>query len=247
MNNIKLILAYDGNRYCGWQKSFQGLAIENVLQDVLEKILQHPLILQAASRTDAGVHATHQVVNFFTPLPLNLERFKLSVNALLPKDIVILSIDIMPLHFHPTLDCKSKEYHYYMCYGPTQLPQHRFYSWHYHYSIDIEKMRQASLSFLGTHDFTSFCNVSKTNTYSHYIRTIDEIKIEEMEPDRLRIQVKGANFLYRMVRNIVGTLAYVGNGKIQPSQLSEILQAKDRRAAGITAPAHGLFLHKIIY
>jgi len=247
MKNIKIVIAYDGGSYLGWQKTAMGPSIENTVQLVLEKILQHLVTLQAASRTDAGVHADHQVVNFFTTKDLHLERFKLSMNALLPKDIVVLDIEQMPFHFHPTVDCKNKTYHYCICSGPIQMPQHRHYSWHYHYSLDLENMRRACSFLIGTHDFTSFCNVNPDQIYSHYMRTIDLLEIAEIHPQRLQIKVKGSNFLYKMVRNIVGTLAYVGTGKIDDSQLPKILNSKDRKAAGLTAPAHGLFLHQINY
>lgn len=247
MKNIKLLIAYDGTRYLGWQKTAMGSSIEGVLQQCLEQILQHTVILQAASRTDAGVHAVGQVVNFFTSKNLDLNRLKISLNSLLPTDLVVTQIEQMPLHFHPTLDCQSKEYRYYVCWGPVQLPQHRFYSWHYHYHLDLAKMREASLYFLGEHDFSAFCNVKKNSHYSDYRRTIEEIEIMEIEPQRLCLRIKGPNFLYKMVRNIVGTLVYVGNQKILPFQITEILASKTRIQAGMTAPANGLFLHKVYY
>lgn len=248
MQNIKLLIAYDGSRYSGWQRTRMGLSIEECLQKALEQILQHPIALQAASRTDAGVHAVGQIVNFITPrLDLDLNRFKVSLNSLLPNDLVVLDAEKMDPHFHPTLDCVNKEYRYYICYGSTQLPQHRFYSWHYHYNLDLDKMHVAAEAFLGLHDFSAFCNARKNRTYSHYERSIEAIEILKLEEKRLCIRIKGPNFLYKMVRNIVGTLAYVGNHKLQPDQIPEILGSQNRVLAGMTAPAHGLFLQRVYY
>lgn len=248
MQNIKLLIAYDGSRYSGWQKTRMGLSIEESLQKALEQVLQHPITLQAASRTDAGVHAIGQIVNFITPrLDLDLNRFKISLNSLLSNDLVVLDAEKMDPHFHPTLDCVNKEYRYYICYGSTQLPQHRFYSWHYHYNLDLDKMQEAAEAFLGLHDFSAFCNARKNRAYRHYERSIEEIEILKPEEKRLCIRIKGPNFLYKMVRNMVGTLAYVGNQKLQPDQIREILESQNRVLAGMTAPAHGLFLHRVFY
>lgn len=248
MRNIKLIIAYDGRDYLGWQKTECGPSIEGTLQAILEQIFQEPLQLQAASRTDAGVHAHGQTVNFVTskekPEP---NRLMISLNNLLPKDIAVLSAELMPLSFHPTLECQGKEYHYSICCGPVQLPQHRFYSWHYHYPIDISLMRKGIAAIVGTHDFSTFCNFKKNAAYTDFIRTVDSIDIEEIETNRLRIKVKGTHFLYKMVRNIVGTLVYVGHGKIQLEDLTDIFNSHDRTQAGMTAPAHGLSLFKVYY
>lgn len=248
MHNIKLILAYDGTAYLGWQKTNMGPSIEATLQTVLEQILQQPIILQAASRTDAGVHAIGQVVNFLANHPVtDRHRLKISLNSLLPKDLTVTDVQEASLSFHPTLDCCGKEYRYYLCYGSTQLPHHRFYSWHYPYRLEISEMRSAISDLTGQHDFTAFCNTKKNSHYKDFLREVTDIKIVEMEKERLCIIVKGNHFLYKMVRNIVGTLVYVGRGKISREQLSQVLENKDRRAAGMTAPAHGLFLQEVFY
>jgi tRNA pseudouridine38-40 synthase len=248
MQNIKLKIAYDGGAYRGWQKTLMGPSIEETLQCVLEQILQQATPLQAASRTDAGVHAEGQVVNFFTSKQsLDLKRLQISLNGLLPKDIVVLTVDKMASAFHPTLDCISKEYCYYICYGVVQLPHYRFYSWHYSYPLKLEEMHQAAQFFLGKHDFSAFCNSKKNEDYAHFIREINEIEIREIENKRLCIRIKGNQFLYKMVRNIVGTLLYVGRGKIKKEDIPKIIQFGHRPDAGITAPAHGLFLHQVNY
>lgn len=247
MQNIKLVIAYDGTAYRGWQATPMGPSVEATLQQILEQILQHPAPLQAASRTDAGVHAQGQVVNFFTSKQLDLDRLKISLNSLLPKDIVVLQAEKMSPTFHPTLNCTSKEYRYYICYGPAQLPQHRLYSWHFPCHLALEEMRAAIPFFIGNQDFSAFCNVKKQTSYLHFIREIYLLELIELGDCRLCIRIQGNNFLYKMVRNIIGTLLYIGKGKIRKEEVPTIIQSEDRTQAGVTAPAHGLFLYEVYY
>ncbi|MBA3958004.1 MAG: tRNA pseudouridine(38-40) synthase TruA [Parachlamydiaceae bacterium] len=247
-SNIKLLIAYDGAPYLGWQKNNVGPSVESTLQDILEQILQEKIQLQAASRTDAGVHARGQVVNFlpYKPLP-DLSKLQHSLNSLLKGSIVVCSIERMPHDFHPTLDCIGKEYRYTICYGAIQMPQHRFYSWHYPERLNLQLMREAADLLKGTHDFSAFCNFKKNASYTDYVRTIHEIKIVELSENSLELHISGNHFLYKMVRNIVGTLAYVGNGKLLVDDVPQLLLTGDRTQAGVTAPAHGLTLHHILY
>lgn len=248
MHNIKIIVAYDGTSFLGWQKTRTGPSIEECLQSAIEQILQHPITLQAASRTDQGVHANGQVVNFLTLKPIpNFNIFRTSLNALLPKSIVILKAEEMSLAFHPTLDSIGKEYRYFICYGPTQMPQYRHFSWHVHYLLQLNKIKEALPYFIGTHDFSAFCNFKKNAHYSSYIRQISKIEIIELEERRFYFQIIGNHFLYRMARNLVGTLIGIGRGQIDLSSIPHILESKKRAQAGMTAPAHGLFLHQVFY
>lgn len=240
--NIKLLLAYDGAQYHGWQDS-----LEKTLSDVLEKICQHPIMLQAASRTDAGVHAYGQVANFKTSKELDLGQLHCSLNQLLPKNIVIRGVEFAPDEFHPTLDARSKEYRYYLCLGKFQFPHHRFYSWHVPQKLDFEAIDSAAQALCGKRDFSSFCNHRANSSYTHYIREISSINIIKVEENRLCFIIRGNNFLFRMVRNIVGTLVHIGRGKLALENLPSIIDAHDRTYAGITAPAHGLFLHEVFY
>lgn len=247
-HNIELVIAYDGRAYLGWQKTPLGPSIEATLQAVIEQVLQHPTPLQAASRTDAGVHAQGQVVNFTTVKPpLDLYRFQLSINSLLPKDIIILSTRLMPLSFHPTLNCSGKEYHYFVCTGPAQLPQHRFYSWHVYDPLNLSLIRQALPLLVGEHNFAAFCNVKKNTHYTDYVRTVQKFELKELDEQRLSFQICGNHFLYKMVRNLVGTLIDIGRGTVPLEHLPSILQSHSRRQAGVAAPAHGLFLHQVFY
>lgn len=248
MKNIRLIAAYDGTAYLGWQKTRMGPSIEGTLQPIIEKILQSPIQLQAASRTDAGVHVRCQVINFFTERgTLDLNKFLASLNRLLPDDISILAVDEVPLEFHPSLNAHKKEYRYYVTNGPVQYPEHRHYSWHYPKKLDILKMRFAAQMLIGEHDFSAFCNVMKNREYQHTRRILYRLEIHQLNDERLCFVVEGNSFLYKMVRNIVGTLIYVGCGKIEVDNVEDILCGRKRIHAGVTAPAHGLTLHRIEY
>jgi len=248
MDNIRLTLAYEGTRFLGWQKTNTGLSVEGILEQVLAKILQHDISLQAASRTDAGVHAAAQVVNFFTSKEnVRLDRLQLSLNKLLPKDIAVLSIEKIQSHFHPTLHCLGKEYHYELCYGTAQFPMHRHFSWHYPCSLDISAMTLAAALMEGEHNFSAFCNFRKNIAYKSYVRQIEFIRLIELPGQRLHFEIRGNSFLYKMVRNLVGTLVYVGCGKIHIQEIPALLSGGKRPQAGITAPAHGLCLFRVFY
>lgn len=248
MRNIKLIIAYDGTNYLGWQKTHTGPSIEEAVQKSLETILQESISLQAASRTDAGVHADNQVINFFIEKEtLDLEKVKYRLNRVLPKDIIVKSIHEMPLTFHPTLDCKGKEYLYSICYDAVQMPHDRCYSWHYPRPLNIKNMQAAAIMMTGTHDFEAFCNSKKNGDYVDFIRTIYEISLVELPGKKLKIRVYGNNFLYKMVRNIAGSLLYIGDGRIALDTFPEIFAKRDRTLLGVTAPAHGLRLCNVLY
>lgn len=235
--NIALTIAYDGTSFYGWQETKEGPSIEGHLKEALERILQHPVELQAASRTDRGVHAQGQVVNFFTPKELSL----LSINALLPKEIRVCDLKEENDAFHPTLDAVGKEYHYRICLGPVQQPSLRQISWHVPHKLDVEKMKKAAKYLEGTHDFSAFCTGERRFDAT---RTLDKVSIFE-DKDGLLIVVRGDSFLYKMVRTLVGTLVHIGRGKIE--NIEQVLQSKERVEAGEAAPAHGLVLKKVFY
>lgn len=244
---IRCLVAYDGTHYLGWQKTEMGPSIEQTLEEVFVQILQHPVQLDAASRTDAGVHARGQVVCFSLQKPnLDLTKLRKSANALLPEDIAILSMEKAVPEFHPTLDCTGKEYIYQVCLGDAQSPFYRFFSWHFPYSIDHGAIQKACQLIIGTHDFSTFCNERKLWT-KDTVRTIFTCSWEQIDEERYQIRISGNNFLYRMVRNVAGTLLYIGCGKIPLESLNEIMKGKDRTLAGVTAPALGLTLNKVFY
>lgn len=246
--NIVLKVAYDGSSYLGWQKTKMGQSIEETLSQALSQILNEEIFLQAASRTDAGVHAAGQIVNFFTVKPIaSPPDFKIQVTCLLPEDITVTECSIAPDDFHPSLDASWKEYIYELCYGDVQLPFTRNYSWHFPYPLHLAEMQAAARLLLGTHNFRSFCNVRKPEGYSCYERSLYQLNIIDLGSNRLRFEIRGNHFLYKMVRNLVGTLVYVGCGKMKKEQIPGLLAGKQRNLAGVTAPACGLTLHRIHY
>jgi tRNA pseudouridine38-40 synthase len=247
--NVKLTVAYDGTCYLGWQKTQEGPSIEESLQAALEKIIQRPIALQAASRTDAGVHAEGQIVNFLLPTPcsLDMERLRYSLNSMLPSDIVILHAEFAHPDFHPSLGCTGKEYHYYVSLGPYLLPWDARYCWYYGYPLQFDAMQEGAKALVGTHNFSAFCNTSKERNYKDKIRTLQSIEIDRITSQKIRFRIQGNHFLYKMVRNIVGTLLDIGRGKIDVCAIPTILKSLDRTYAGVTAPAAGLFLHRVIY
>jgi tRNA pseudouridine38-40 synthase len=236
-----VLLAYVGTHYKGWQGS-----IEKKLSSALETLLQHPVALQAASRTDAGVHAWGQVVNFFSSTELPLNRMQHRLNQLLPPDIVVRSLSLEDPSFHPTLDARGKEYLYTLCSGPVQLPYRRAFSWHVPDSLNLESMHAASRCLLGSHDFSAFCNERALWDRSS-LCTLETIEILPLEGGQLKILLKGDHFLYKMVRNLVGTLVSVGRGQMKEEETSVILKSLDRTRAPLTAPAHGLRLEQVWY
>lgn len=247
--NIRFILAYDGTNYQGWQKGSQGITIEEIVEEILSRIYQHPIALQAASRTDAGVHARGQVVNFLACKDLDLNKVGFSLNRLLPKDMIATHLERAPSSFHPSLDAIGKEYRYYICNEQIQQPFHRCYSWHIPRPLMYDAIDEGMHTLSGRFDWASFCNHRPTHCYEHYMReiSITRIQMQEEGTNRFYFALKGDNFLYRMARNLVGTLIDVGRGKIRKEALTEIVSAQDRRQAGISAPAHGLFLHRVFY
>ncbi|MEI6242995.1 MAG: tRNA pseudouridine(38-40) synthase TruA [Chlamydiota bacterium] len=244
MKNILLVLAYDGSPFLGWQKTRYGKSIEETLQNALEKIFQEPITLQAASRTDAKVHAKGQIVNFFIHQKFSyIPELQYKLNSLLPKELCVLHVEEKPLSFHPTLDPVSKEYHYYLCTTKNLFPSTLPYVWHYPNTIDFPLMQKAFPILLGTHDFSSFTNKKPKNA----ICSLYRIEIFPEKNHIYRIEIEGNRFLYNMMRILVGTLANIGSGKIQIDALPLILQNHQRKYSGITAPPHGLFLAKVSY
>lgn len=247
-DSICLHLAYDGSAFFGWQDNHQQRSVEAVLRAVLSQILQHPLTLQAASRTDAGVHAKGQVVHFFTPKrSLHLEDLHHSLNALLPEEMSVSCIERKPLSFHPSLDACRKEYHYHLHCTPYPDPFQRHFSWHVPFELDLNAMVRAASELVGSRDFRAFRNHRPDLVEKNGECTLEKVEISKEKERALCIQMVGDRFLYRMARNIAGTLVYVGKGKIAPHAMQAILESQDRTQAGVTAPAHGLCLMRIDY
>ncbi|PJD94928.1 MAG: tRNA pseudouridine(38-40) synthase TruA [Parachlamydia sp.] len=247
MKNIRLTIAYDGGRFLGWQKTIAGPSVQESLENILKQILQEEIALQAASRTDAGVHAHGQIANFFTSATLDLTKFLHSLNRMLPKDIAVLAAEVAPPRFHPTLDCLSKEYRYHIATEAIHTPDKRYYTWHCPGDLDYEAMQKAAAHLIGRHDFSAFCNRKKNEVYDSHVREVTEISLHPQTSHQFYFKVCGHSFLYKMVRNIVGTLIYVGKGKLKETDMPELLFSGDRKKIGMTAPAHALTLFKLYY
>jgi tRNA pseudouridine38-40 synthase len=231
----KAIIAYDGTRYLGWQKTITGPSIQEELKKAIFQITGAESTPEAASRTDRGVHAEGQVIQFALSKQIDTQKLLKGLNAVLPSDIRVLEISLK--EFHPTLDAIGKEYRYRICQVPVQDPTIRLYSWHIPQGLDWVKIELAAKDLIGTHDFTAFANEGEKNP----ICTLESIVFDGI------FKIRGDRFLYKMVRNLVGTLVYVGSGKLPVDSIPSILTSKDRKKAGLTAPAHGLYLHQVFY
>lgn len=254
--NIKLVISYDGTNYAGWQKQAagRGLGIQQVIEDTLGKLLGDVTHITGAGRTDAGVHALGQVANFYTESSLPVERMAYAMNNRLPKDIRVCAAEAVPEAFHARYDAMGKTYCYYVT--PESMPtvfQNR-YSWHLSEPLDMEKMREAAAYFLGEHDFRNFA--ASGSSVQDFVRRIDVCRItrEQVAPampwlesgNFLCFRLSGNGFLYKMVRNIVGTLVLVGKGKLAPTAIPALLQAGAKPNIA-PAPAHGLFMERVYY
>ena len=244
MKRVKIIVAYDGTNYCGWQVQPNGITIESVLNHHLSELLGEEIHVIGASRTDSGVHADGNVAVFDTSARMPAERISYALNTRLPQDIRIQDSCEVPSDFHPRFQRTVKTYEYRICSRKFPDPCSRLYSLFYYWELDVEQMKKAAAYLVGEHDFTSFC--TKKEEVTNCVRTIYSLDIEKTG-DQIVICIRGNGFLYNMVRIITGTLLRVGGGLIKPEQISEILAARDRSAAAETAPAHGLKLVKIEY
>ena len=234
-----MTVAYDGTAYYGWQIQPGVPTIEGELNRALSGLLQEDIQVIGASRTDSGVHALCNVAVFDTDARIPGEKISYALNQRLPEDIRIQKSEETAQDFHPR-HCKSrKTYEYRILNRQFPLPTRRLYAYFTYVPLDLEKMRQAAAPLVGEHDFKSFCSPSAA--VESTIRTIYDLTVEK-ERDEIIIRVCGGGFLYNMVRIIAGTLMEAGRGNMQPGKVKEILAAKDRRAAGPTAPACGLTL-----
>jgi tRNA pseudouridine38-40 synthase len=200
--------------------------------------------IAASGRTDAGVHAKGQVIHFDSALSLPEDKWELALNSMLPEDISVLSVEKADSAFHVRFDASGKEYRYFLYQSPKRDPFQRNYAYHYPYPLNLAVMRKACTFLLGTHDFSSFC--SARTEVEDKVRTIETIEISQ-DGDRISFRFIGNGFLYNMVRILVGTLIEVGSGKRQPEEIVGILEKRDRRYAGKTAPGQGLYLWKVFY
>lgn len=245
MKNYKIIIQYDGTRYSGWQaqKSTPD-TIQAKIEHVLGTLANHPVEIMGSGRTDAGVHALGQVANFHIEDSFSKEEILLALNQYLPKDIAVCSIEEVDLRFHSRLTAVKKTYVYRIHTSPISNVFERKFVYDYQIPLDVEKMRQAAVHLVGTHDFKSFCANKKMKKST--VRTIYSIDIEELA-DEIKISYTGNGFLMNMVRILTGTLIEVGDGRRSADSMPDILLALDRETAGYTAPPQGLCLKEVFY
>ncbi len=240
-------IAYDGLSFLGWQKSSDGPSVEEALEKVCYQIFQEPVFFRAASRTDKGVHALFQIIDFTTTRSItDYHTFIISLNSLLPEEIRCLSAFPAPENFHPTLSALDKSYQYSISTGPVQLPLCRHTYWHVHYPLDMALFKEAASLFKGTLDFRGLCNQRHGLNETRTVCSVHNITIKESRNEIL-ITIKADRFLYKMARNIIGSMVWVARGKIPLSSITSALQSRKRSEAGVTAPAHGLCLIDINY
>jgi len=248
MRSLKLKVQYNGGQYAGWQVQPNLATVQGELEKAWTKITGESLRLVASGRTDSGVHALGQVVSLSTATDKDDETLCRALNAHLPDDIAVLELVPVPAGFHAIRDSRSKRYRYWIQNGGVMDVFWRGFAWHLREPISIAPMREAAQRLVGKHDFVSFQAARSDRKTT--VRTVFDLPIEEVNRDGvplIRLEISADGFLYNMVRNIVGSLVAVGNGDQPDAWIDDVIAAKDRRAAGVTAPAHGLFLVSVEY
>ena len=243
--NIRLTVAYDGSRYHGWQRQKNSTTVQGNIEDRIRLMIgEHPRLI-ASGRTDAGVHAHRQVCNFVTRSKIRPPAIRKGLNSLLEDDIFIIEAAYVPMKFHARYSAVSKTYEYLILNREDPDIFRRNYLWHVRPPLDSKLMAGALSLLEGTHDFSSFRSSGSDN--HNPVRTVTRAELHNPADGLLRIIIEADGFLRHMVRNIVGTLAGVGRGKITPRRFEEIFGSKDRRLAGVKAPPQGLFLVEVRY
>jgi tRNA pseudouridine38-40 synthase len=245
---FKLEIAYDGTHYEGWQVQKIGTGVQEKVEAALAKLFPgHPRV-HSSSRTDTGVHALGMVAHFELPTAeckMTARKLALALNAWLPEDIRVLSVSRAREDFHARFDATGKQYRYFVWNHAAMNPLVRHTAWHVPRPLDVQAMRRAAPFFVGQHDFQSFAanpGYAKETT----VRVLSRCDVRQ-SGRMLTFIIEGEGFLYKMCRGIVGTLVQVGLGKFAPGEIKPMLAEKDRRVAGMTAPAHGLVLWKVFY
>lgn len=244
MPKYKISLQYTGTRYAGWQIQKHGNTIQGELTEAIRKITRETVSVVGAGRTDSGVHAVEQVAHFRVSKRFPPEKLFRGINAVLPRDIRVVRIKLAPPGFHARRQAVKKRYEYRIYTGDPLSPFLCGQVWHHPRRLDISSMERAAEYLCGSHDFTGFA-ASRT-TVPNRVRCVYLSRVAK-RGHQILYRVEANGFLHHMVRNIVGTLIEIGNGKRPPEDMLRVLESKDRRLAGPTAPAEGLYLMKVWY
>ena len=240
---VKMIVAYDGTNYCGWQIQPNGITIEQVLNEHLSRLLKEDIKVTGASRTDAGVHSLGNVCMFDTNTRMPAEKISYALNQKLPEDIVVVDSCEVSDDFHPRFSKSRKTYEYRILNARFRNPTRRLDTYFYHYPLDTEKMSEAAKYLIGEHDFASFCSANSQAQTT--VRTIYDCTVSKAG-DIITIRVTGNGFLYNMVRAMVGTVVYAAEGKLAPEDIPAILDSGNRTLAGPTVPPGGLYMTQLL-
>ena len=243
--NLLIKLSYDGAHYHGWQIQENAVTVQQVFQEALYQITGRQEDIKACSRTDTGVHAREFCVSVKTESPIAPERLQAALNHYLPQDMAVRSCETVPLDFHARYSCRGKEYVYQIWNHPVRDPFLKDRALHYWHPIDEALLNRAAAHYLGAHEFSSFCTLDKREK-GDLTRTVTTARVDR-RGDLVTFTVAADGFLYNMVRIMVGTLLRVQQGKFSPEDIPGIIAAKDRKAAGPTAPACGLYLNRVFY
>jgi len=244
--NLRLLLAYDGTEFHGWQKQPGMRTVQDVVEQAARRVVRHMVTLNAAGRTDAGVHAAGQVANFESTCDIPLTNLRRAIGSRLPKDVSLVQVREAPLDFRSSRDAISKLYRY-RVYNAAERPVEKHAQrqvYHFWNPLDIDRVREAAARLVGTYDFAGFA--TRGSERETTVRTILRVEISR-DYNEIRVDVEGTGFLYNQVRNMVGTLLEIGRGHWPPERIDQIISSGDRSQAGPTAPARGLCLQWVRY
>ena len=244
MAQVLLTLAYDGTNFAGFQVQKNARTVQSTVQDAIERIWGDRLPVVGCSRTDAGVHARDYKLTFHAAPRLSADRIPAALNAHLPDDIAVLGAEIVPDTFHVRHDVYEKEYEYVICNTQYRDPFSVHTALHYRRPIDAELLECAAQHFLGTHDFRAF--MASGSDIADTTRTVRSVSVTR-EGSVVRLRIAADGFLYNMVRIFVGTMLSVNEGKLTPDDIPAVIDSRDRKNAGITVPAHGLYLNRVVF
>ena len=245
MRNLLLTIRYDGTNYHGWQIQQNAVAVQQVFQEALYRVLSEKPDIKGCSRTDSFVHALEYCISMKTEHSIPCERLMGALNHFLPEDIAVLGCREVAPDFHARYSCAGKEYVYQIWNSPIRDPFLNHRALHYWYTLDVERLNKAAACYLGEHDFTSFCTLDARER-GDLTRTVTKAEVRR-EGDLVLFTVAADGFLYNMVRIMVGTLLRVAQGKLEPQDVANVIEAKNRKAAGPTAPPYGLYLNRVFY